>query len=166
MSMLINAKNPLRLPVPFLAFVAMLTTAWIACTVDLLFLNPNWHSQWDAMRERSVGLFLVTGCRGLQCAFRRIHSSVHSYLHSSQLRGIAIHTSLPIHGDERVYSVPRTQLGINPFIGHPSGNWITMTLQPPLPKGLPAKAPHPSFLGKAKRRTSSRCQSKGRFFFI
>ena len=45
MSMLINAQNPLRLLVPFLAFVAMLTTAWIASTVDLPFLNPNWFSE-------------------------------------------------------------------------------------------------------------------------
>ena len=40
MSMLINAQNPLRLPVPFLAFVAMLTTAWMSSTVDLPFLKP------------------------------------------------------------------------------------------------------------------------------
>ena len=45
MSMLINAQNPLRLPFPFLAFMAMLTTAWIASTVDLPFLNPNWFSE-------------------------------------------------------------------------------------------------------------------------
>ena len=45
MSMPTNAQNPLRLPVPFLAFMAMLTTAWIASIVDLPFLNPNWLSE-------------------------------------------------------------------------------------------------------------------------
>ena len=43
--MLTNAQNPLRLPVSFLAFVATLTTAWMASTVDLPFLNPNWFSE-------------------------------------------------------------------------------------------------------------------------
>ena len=81
------------------------------------------HFQWDAIRERSVGLFLVVGCREWQCPLRRFHASVHSYLHSSQSRGVAIHTSFHIHGDKCVYSVPRTQLGINSFIGHLSGNW-------------------------------------------
>ena len=37
MSMLINAQNPLRLPVPLVALVAMSTTAWMASTVDLPF---------------------------------------------------------------------------------------------------------------------------------
>ena len=35
MPLLINAQNPSRLPVSILAFVAMLTTAWIASTVDV-----------------------------------------------------------------------------------------------------------------------------------
>ena len=34
MSMLINAQNRLRLPVPLLALVSMSTTAWMASTVD------------------------------------------------------------------------------------------------------------------------------------
>ena len=33
-------------------------------------------------------------------------------------------------------------------------------------QGPPAKPPHPPFFGKAKRRTSSRSQSKGRFCYI
>ena len=45
MSMPINAQNPLRLQVPLLAFVAMSTTAWMASTVDLPFLKPNWFSE-------------------------------------------------------------------------------------------------------------------------
>ena len=43
-SMLINAQNPLRLPVPFLAFVGMLTAAWIASTVDLSFLSEEFFA--------------------------------------------------------------------------------------------------------------------------
>ena len=38
MSMLINTQNPLRLPVPLLAIMAMWTTAYMASTVDL----PSW----------------------------------------------------------------------------------------------------------------------------
>ena len=35
------------------------------------------HSQYGTIRERSVGLFLVAGCRGLQCPLRRFHAPVH-----------------------------------------------------------------------------------------
>ena len=45
MSMLINAQNPLHLPVLLLVLVAMSTTAWMALTVDLPFQKPNWFSE-------------------------------------------------------------------------------------------------------------------------
>ena len=45
MSRLINAQNPLGLPVSLLALVAMSTTAWMASTVDLPFRKPNWFPE-------------------------------------------------------------------------------------------------------------------------
>ena len=72
MSMLINAQNPLRLPVSLLALVAMSTTAWMASTVDLLFLNPSWFSQrpfsptkraWSRCRINSSRSFPVVSNR-------------------------------------------------------------------------------------------------------
>ena len=43
--MLINAQDPLRLPVPLLALAVMSTTAWMASTVDLPVRKPNWFSE-------------------------------------------------------------------------------------------------------------------------
>ena len=107
MSMLISAQNPLRLPVPFLAFVPEYTDrpdsleakqaptlvfnthylikvpkglvsdpAYHNTSVELGSQQPRLlvgrgrhrsvtkHSQWDAIRKRSFGLFLVTDCGG------------------------------------------------------------------------------------------------------
>ena len=79
-----------------------------------------------------------------------------------------------MHGDRRVYSVPRFQPGIDPFIGHPSRNGKMPVYRAPcicspihrdtttsMTRGLSAKPPHPSFFGTAQRRTSSRYQSEG-----
>ena len=85
------------------------------------------------------------------------------------------HTSFSMHGDRRVYSVPRFQSGIDPFIGLPSRNGKMPVYRAPciyspihrdtttsMARGPSAKPPHPSFFSIAKRRTSSRYQSKGR----
>ena len=48
--------------------------------------QPAGRSQWGAIRKRSVGLFLVAGCRGLQCPLRMFHPPVHSQLHSRHSR--------------------------------------------------------------------------------
>ena len=170
------------------------------------------HSQWDAIRKRSFGLFLVTDCGGfcsvpqeipytksLLVSFKRetvyrfsshirmTHITVRRRCHSisslisnrhsqthSQRRCLG-HTSFFMHGDGRVYSVPRFQLGIDPFIGHPSRNGkmpvygapcICSPIHPDtttyMDRGPSAKPAHPSFFGIAKRRTSSRYQSEGR----
>ena len=87
------------------------------------------------------------------------------------------HTSFFMHGDRRVYSVPRFQPGIDPFIGHPSRNGEMPVYRAPclwspihrdtttsMTWGSSAKPPHPSFFCIAKRRTSSRSQSEGRSY--
>ena len=53
-------------------------------------------------------------------SFRSLIPHRHSQTHS-QCRCLR-HTSFSMHGDRRVYSVPRFQPGIDPFIGHPSRN--------------------------------------------
>ena len=78
------------------------------------------------------------------------------------------HISFSMHGDRRVYSLPRFQPGIDPFIGHPSRNGKMPVYRAPcicspihrntttsMTRGPSAKPPHPSFFGIAKR-TSSR----------
>ena len=122
---------------------------------------------------------LVAGCRGLQCTLRRFHARVHSKLHSPDSRSDAIHPFFPIHGGERLYSVPLSQLGIRPIYRAPFRQLgKCLFIEPPvfLPihrdtatsvaQGPPAKPPQPSFFGIAKRRTSSRSQSKGRSRFL
>ena len=47
---------------------------------------------------------------------------LHRHSHSHTQRRCLGHTSLSMHGDRRVYSVPRFQPAIDPFIGHPSHN--------------------------------------------
>ena len=114
--------------------------------------------QWDSIRKRSFGLFLVTDCGGIAVSPRRFHTPIPSLPHSRESPSIGssltfeghisqscgadihsvhsfltgtrrlilsaaawgIHTSM--HGDRRVYSVPRFQPRIDPFIGHPSRN--------------------------------------------
>ena len=171
------------------------------------------HSQWDAKRKRSIGLFLVTDCRDFCSAsqeilnsnsllasfkrepvyrffshIRRTHITVmrrwhsfsslipHRYSQTHSQRRCLEHKSFSVHGDRCVYSIPRFQPGIDPFIGHPSRNGkmpvyrapcicspiyrdttTSMTWEPS------AKPPHPSLFGIAKRRTSSRYQSEGRW---
>ena len=90
-----------------------------------------------------------------------------------------VHTSFSMHGDRRVSSVPRFQPGIDPFIGHPwrNGNMpvyrassiclpIHRDTTTSMALGPSAKSPHPFFFGKAKRRNSSRSQSKGKRYLI
>ena len=97
----------------------------------------------------------------------------HSQTHSQ--RRYLGHTSFSMHGDRRVYSVPHSQPGIDPFIGHPTRNGKMAVYRAPcicspihrdtttsITRGPSAKPPHPSFFGTAKRRTSSRYQSEGR----
>ena len=68
------------------------------------------------------------------------------------------HTSFSMHGDRRVYSVPRFHPGIDPFIGHPSRNGKMPVYRAPciwsqihrdtttsMALGPSAKPPHPSF---------------------
>ena len=101
------------------------------------------YSQWDTIRKRSFGLFLVTDCRGFAVSPRRFHTPIRSAPHSrespfirsslpleghiSQSCGADINsvhsfTSFSLLGDRHVYSVPHFQPGIDPFIGHPSRN--------------------------------------------
>ena len=81
-----------------------------------------------------------------------------------------------LHGDKRVYSVPRFHPGIDLSIGHPSRNEKMPVYRAPciyspihrdtttsMARGPSAKPPHPSFFGKAKRRTSSKSQYEGRY---
>ena len=77
------------------------------------------RSHWGAIRDRSVELFLVPGCRGLQCPLRRFHPPVHAQMHTCDSRCHPIRTSLTIRGDKRVYSVPLSQLGIKPVYRAP-----------------------------------------------
>ena len=97
----------------------------------------------------------------------------HLYSHSQ--RRCLRHTSSSIYEDRRVYSVPHFQPGIDPFIGDSSRNekmpvhrtpCICSPIHPgnttSMARGPSAKPPHPSSFGIAKRRTSSRYQSKGR----
>ena len=46
----------------------------------------------------------------------------HMHFQTHSQRRCLGHTSFSIHGGRRVYSVPRFQPGIDPFIGHPSRN--------------------------------------------
>ena len=97
----------------------------------------------------------------------------HSQTHTQRCR--LGYTFFFVHGDRRVYSVTRFQAGIDPFIGHPSRIGKMTFYRAPcickpihrdtttsMVRGPSAKPPHPSFFGKAKRRTSSRVQSQGR----
>ena len=169
------------------------------------------HSQWDAIRKGSFGLFSVRDCGDLAVSPRRFYTPVRSLPpsrespsigssltfegHISKSCGADIHSvhsfltgtrrlilsaaAWGIHpspyGDRRIYSVPRFQPGIDPFIGHPSRNGKMPVYRAPcicspihrdtttsMTRGPSAKPPHPSFFGNAKRRTSSRSQSKGR----
>ena len=61
MSMLINAQNPLRSPVPLLALATMSTTAWMASTVDLPFRKPSWFSE----RPFSPTMWPCSHCRNI-----------------------------------------------------------------------------------------------------
>ena len=85
------------------------------------------------------------------------------------------HTSFFMHGGRRVYSVPRFQTGIDPYIGHPSRNGKMLVYRAPcicspihrdtttsMTRGLSVKPSHLSYFGIAKRRTSSSYQSEGR----
>ena len=62
-------------------------------------------------------------------SFSSLISHRHSQTHS--LRRYLGHTSFSMHGDTRVYSVPRFQPGIDPFIGHPSRNGKMPSIEPP-----------------------------------
>ena len=42
------------------------------------------HSQWDAIRKRSFGLFMVTNCGGLAMSPRRFHTPIRSLPHSRE----------------------------------------------------------------------------------
>ena len=42
------------------------------------------HSQWDAIRKRSFGLFLVTDCGGFAVSPRRFHTPIRSLPHSRE----------------------------------------------------------------------------------
>ena len=126
--------------------------------------QPAEHSQWGAIRERSVGLLLGAGCRGLQCPLRRFHLPVHSQLHSRHSRCEAIRTSFPIHGYERVCSVPLSQLGIKSsyrapfrqlgrclFLKPPAFfHRFMVTLQPLWPKGRLVSLPTLPFWQKPR----------------
>ena len=144
---------------------------------------PYSSSFWASFKKEPVYRFFSHIRRTRIAVMRRWHSfnslipHRHSQTHS--LRCCLGHTSFSMHGDRRVYSVPRFQPGIDPFIGHPSRNGKMPVYRAPcirspihqgtttsMTKGSSAKPPHPSFFGKAKRRTSSRCQSKGRSYFI
>ena len=152
------------------------------------------HSQWDAIRKRSFGLFLVTDCGGFAVFPKRFHwlirslpqlresPSISSFLtfegHISQTsrwhsfstliprrhsqtysqRRCLGHTSFSMHGDRRVYSVPRFQPGIDPLIGHPSRNGKMPVYRAPyicssihgdtstsMVRGPSARPPNPSF---------------------
>ena len=101
----------------------------------------------------------------------RRHSQTHS-----QHRCVG-HTFHSMHGDRSIYSVPRFQPGIDPFIEHPSRTEKMPVYRAPcicslirrdtttsyMARRPSAKPPHLSFFGIAKRRTSSKYQSKGRF---
>ena len=120
--------------------------------------------QWGAIRERSVGLFLVEGCRELQCPLRRFYTPVHSQLHSRHSRCDAIHTFFPIHGNKSVYSVPLSQFGIKlvyrapfrqlgrcPFTERPTFfHRFIVTLQPLWSKDQLLSLPTRSFLAKPR----------------
>ena len=106
-------------------------------------------------------------------AFSSLISRRHSHTHSQ--RRCLGHTSFSMHADRRVYSVPRFQPRIDPFIGYPSRNGKMPVYRAPciclpihrdtttsMARGASAKPPYPSFFGIPKRRTSSRYQSKGR----
>ena len=84
-----------------------------------------------------------------------------------------------MHRDRRAYSVPRFQPGIDPFIGHHSRNGKMPVYRAPFICSLihrdtttciagksAAKTPDPAFFGIAKRRTSSRYHSKGRYLNV
>ena len=91
MPMLINAQNPLRLPVSLLALVTMSTTAWMASTVDPPFRKSNWFSErpfsrtmWPCslcriisfrsfpiVSNRHIGLYDEASPRGLLSFFSR-----------------------------------------------------------------------------------------------
>ena len=98
----------------------------------------------------------------------------HSQTHSQ--RCCLGHTSFFMHGDRRVYSVLRIRPGIDPFIGHPSRSGKMPVYRAPcicspihrdtttsIARVPSAKPPQPSFFGRAKRRTSSRYQTKESF---
>ena len=106
-------------------------------------------------------------------SFSSLISRRHSQTQSQ--RHCLAHTSFFMHGDRRVYSVPRFLPGTDPFIGHPSRNgkmpvyrvpWICSPIHrdatTSMARGPFSKPPYPSFFGIAKRRTSSRYQSKWR----
>ena len=162
---------------------------------------PTKHSQWDAIRERSFGLLLITDCGGFAVSLRRFHIPVHRFFsqirrthntamrrwhsfsslisrrhsHTHSQRRCLGHTSFSMHRDRRVYSVPRFQPGIDHFIGHLSRTGKVPVYRAPcirspihqdtitsMARGPFAKPPYPSFFGIAKRRTSSKYQSKVR----
>ena len=105
-----------------------------------------------------------------------IHS-VHSFLADTRrlIRSAAawsIHPSSCMGIDA---SIASPAFNLDPFIGHPSRNEKMPVYRAPcicspihqdtttsMALGPSAKPPHPSFFGVAKRRTSSRYQSKGR----
>ena len=62
-------------------------------------------------------------------SFSSLISRRHSQTHSQ--RGCLGYTSFFMHGDGIVYSVPRFQPGIDPFIGHPSRNGKMPVYRPP-----------------------------------
>ena len=140
---------------------------------------PYTNSLFDLLKREPVHRVFSHIQRTHITVMRRWHSisSLIPHRHSqthSQRRCLG-HTSFFIHRDRRVYSVPRFQPGIDPFIVHPSRNGKMPVYRAPciclpthretttsMAQGSPAKPPHPSFFGRAKRRTSSRYKSKGR----
>ena len=99
---------------------------------------------FGARRERSVGLFLIADYWGFAVPsqeipftslflvpFRRepIYRVFSRVLRTFITVMRRCHSSVSIHRDKRVNSIPLFQLGMNPFIGHPSFNWEDVLLQ-------------------------------------
>ena len=112
------------------------------------------HSQWDAIRRRSFGLFLVTDCVGFAVSPRRFHTPVHSEPHSRERPSIGSshtfegHISQSCGADIRRLILSADAWGsiepptfVHRFIGTP---------QPPWPEGLLISLPTRPFLAKPR----------------
>ena len=117
-------------------------------------------------------IIVMRRCHSLNSLISRRHSQTHFQRHCLG------HTSFSMYGDRRVYTFPHFQPGIGTFIRHPSRTGKMTVYRAPcictpihrdtttsMAREPSAKPPHPPFFGIAKRRTSSRCQSKGRMIF-